>query len=174
MTSLISGLFAVAGGVILMGIYSALLPVSVAMILHGVAQAFSNGFRTWFFRNDIYWPLFWRYVIGSLFALAICFWISYIPSKDVVFLLLGFVAVVSVTIKLPKTMNIENPKTAVACGVSVTFMQIFSGVSGPLLDLFYLNTNMNRYQIIANKSLTQTFGHILKLSYYAVFLWRSI
>jgi uncharacterized membrane protein YfcA len=48
----------------------------------------------------------------------------------------------------------------------VTAAQLFAGASGPLLDVFYLNARLDRYQIIANKALTQTLGHLLKLVYY--------
>ncbi|MDP6374266.1 MAG: hypothetical protein QF921_03630 [Pseudomonadales bacterium] len=36
------------------------------------------------------------------------------------------------------------------------------------LDVFYLNTPLNRYQVIASKAITQTLGHVLKRIYYAL------
>jgi uncharacterized membrane protein YfcA len=53
------------------------------------------------------------------------------------------------------------------CGVLTTGCLISSGVSGPLLDVFYVKTSLNRYQIHATKGLTQTFGHIVKIGYFA-------
>jgi hypothetical protein len=44
-TSVISAVFGMAGGMILMGVYAIALPVQVAMILHGITQLFANGFR---------------------------------------------------------------------------------------------------------------------------------
>ena len=48
----------------------------------------------------------------------------------------------------------------------MTAAQLFAGASGPLLDFFYLHARLDRYQVVANKALTQTIGHMLKLVYY--------
>ena len=44
-TSFISGVLSMAGGMILMGIFSFFLAVPAAMMLHGITQPFSNGSR---------------------------------------------------------------------------------------------------------------------------------
>ena len=44
-TSFLSGIFGMAGGMILVGILLVLLPVPEAMMLHGVTQMASNGWR---------------------------------------------------------------------------------------------------------------------------------
>ena len=44
-TSLLSGIFGMAGGMILIGVLLVLLPVPEAMMLHGVTQLASNGWR---------------------------------------------------------------------------------------------------------------------------------
>ena len=44
-TSFLSGIFGMAGGMILIGVLLALLPLPEAMVLHGVTQMASNGWR---------------------------------------------------------------------------------------------------------------------------------
>ena len=44
-TSFLSGIFGMAGGMILMGLLLAMLPVATAMLLHGITQLASNGWR---------------------------------------------------------------------------------------------------------------------------------
>ena len=51
------------GGLILMGVLASLLPVGAAMVLHGLIQLTSNGYRAWLNRKDIQWPDC-RYIIG--------------------------------------------------------------------------------------------------------------
>ncbi len=63
-------------------------------------------------------------------------------------------------------LNVETPGTAFACGIVVTAAQLAAGASGPLLDVFYRNTKLDRLAIVATKALTQTLGHLLKLGYY--------
>ena len=52
-TSFLSGIFGMAGGMILVGILLVMMPVPEAMMLHGVTQLASNGWRG---------LLWWRYV----------------------------------------------------------------------------------------------------------------
>ena len=44
-TSFISGILGMAGGMILMGVLLALLPLPAAMLLHGISQLTANGWR---------------------------------------------------------------------------------------------------------------------------------
>jgi uncharacterized membrane protein YfcA len=67
-TAFISGIFGMAGGLILMGVLAALLPVATAMVVHGVVQMVSNGYRALLWRKYISWPVFGRYALGSLAA----------------------------------------------------------------------------------------------------------
>jgi uncharacterized membrane protein YfcA len=55
-----------AGGMILMGIFSLLLSIPAAMVLHGVAQTVSNGSRVWLYRRHICWSILLPYSIGAL------------------------------------------------------------------------------------------------------------
>ena len=52
-TSLLSGIFGMAGGMILIGVLLATMPVPEAMMLHGITQMASNGWRG---------LLWWRHV----------------------------------------------------------------------------------------------------------------
>ena len=45
-TSFISGIFGMAGGMILMGILLAFMPLAPAMVLHGLVQTASSGWRS--------------------------------------------------------------------------------------------------------------------------------
>jgi uncharacterized membrane protein YfcA len=54
--------------------------------------------------------------------------------------------------------------------LSVTSAQLLAGAAGPLLDLFYLNSGLGRETIVANKALTQTIGHLLRIFYYGAII----
>ena len=79
-TALLSGIFGMSGGMILMGVFTWLLPVAVAMILHGITQAGSNGYRAYLHRRHIYWPVLRGYVFGSAISVALFSWVAYVPS----------------------------------------------------------------------------------------------
>ena len=67
-------------------------------------------------------------------------------------------------------LDVRKRGTATVCGATVTGAQLLAGASGPLLDAFYLETDVDRRSIVATKAFTQTVGHIIKVGYY---LWIS-
>ncbi|MEM9624538.1 MAG: sulfite exporter TauE/SafE family protein, partial [Pseudomonadota bacterium] len=170
LTSALSGLLGMAGGMILMAILISLLPVAVTMLLHGVVQATSNGSRAWFLRRYINWSILRIYLIGAVAALALFSALTLIPSPGLVLILVGSFAWLARFSKQLRGLDITQPRTAISCGFVVTAAQLLAGASGPLLDVFYLNTPLNRQQIVANKAVTQTLGHLLKIFYYGLLL----
>jgi len=67
-TSFISGVFGMAGGMILISLLLSFMPVAPAMALHGISQIASNGARAWLWRQQILWPIMLRYAVGALAA----------------------------------------------------------------------------------------------------------
>ena len=167
-TALISGVFGMSGGMILMGVFTWLLPVAVAMMLHGITQAGSNGYRAYLHRRHIHWPVLRGYVFGSAISVALFAWIAYVPSAAVVFLALGSLPFIHRLFPKAAAVEITRPGAATASGVIVTAFQLLAGVSGPVLDIFYLKSPMTRHQVVATKAMTQTIGHLVKLGYFAV------
>ena len=50
----------------------------------------------------------------------------------------------------------------------VTSANLFAGAGGPVLDSFFSNSGLDRQVIVANKAITQTFSHSLRIVYYLV------
>ena len=165
-TSFISGVLSMAGGMILMGIFSFLLAVPAAMMLHGITQTFSNGSRVWWYRHHIRKVVLIPYTLGAFTILGIFSVTAFIPPAGLIFLLIGLFPFL--TRMLPKSFNldIEKPKIAFLSGLAVTLTQMLAGASGPVLDIFYLQSKLTKEEILGTKAVTQTFGHILKLIYY--------
>lgn len=40
-------------------------------------------------------------------------------------------------------------------------------MSGPLLDVFFVRAELDRFEVIATKAFTQAVGHVLKIVYFA-------
>ena len=81
-TSFISGIFGMAGGIIFMGVLAALVPVATAMIVHGAVQMVSNGYRAFLWRDHIDWHIFRRYATGSVLAVGLLFALSWRPDSN--------------------------------------------------------------------------------------------
>jgi uncharacterized membrane protein YfcA len=168
-TSVISGVFGMAGGMILMGVYAAALPVQVAMILHGVTQLFANGFRAFLLRDRIYTATLLWYALGALLAFGFFTWLALVVARPVLFLLLGGIPLTLSIVPKRLAPRFEDPRSALFCGALVTAAHLLAGVSGPLLDVFFVRaTQLDRFEVIATKAVTQTAGHAMKIIYFAL------
>jgi len=168
LTSVLSGVLGMAGGMILMAILVTALSVANAMILHGAVQATANGSRAWFLRTYIKWVLLPNYILGAIGAVAVFGLIALVPNPGLVLFLVGVFPWLARYSRSLNGLDVTRPLTTVTCGFVVTAAQLLAGASGPLLDVFYLNSPLSRQEIVANKALTQTIGHLLKILYYGL------
>lgn len=167
-TSVLSGVLGMAGGMILMAILVATLPVASAMILHGAAQFTANASRAWFLRSHIQWGILPWYAVGAFTVLGAFSILSLVPEAGVILLLIGLLSLSARFSGRLARLDITRPLTATMCGAIVTAAQLLAGASGPILDVFYLSSPLSRHAIVANKALTQAFGHTLKIGYYGI------
>ncbi len=166
-TSFLSGVFGMAGGMVLMGILIAVLPVSAAMVLHGTAQMTSNGWRALLWRRNTDYRIFGRYVLGLLAAGLLFSFIGLVPDRAVVLIGLGIVPFLAVLVPARYVPQASSRFGAEACGFINTCMQFIAGVSGPLLDVFFVRSHMDRRSVVATKAACQTLSHLAKLIYFA-------
>ena len=169
-TSMISGVFGMAGGLILMLILGQFLSVPAAMILHGVTQFFSNGWRAIIWRQWIDWRIIGLYTLGALPALVVPLVLAYVPSKPTMLILLGLTPYVSLAVPQAWTLDATKSAHAVTCGFVVAGLQLIAGVAGPLLDTFFVRSALDRRAVVATKAATQALSHTLKVGYYGVLL----
>ena len=172
-TALLSGIFGMAGGLILMGALALMLPVSAAFVTHGLLQLVANGWRAVLHRRFVDWRIVGWYALASLVAALVVALIGYMPSKPLVFLLLGLVPML---VWLPRKwirLDAAKPPHAFISGLMVTGLNLTAGVAGPLLDIFFVRTDLTRHQIVATKATTQVFSHLAKVAVYGAPLFAT-
>ncbi len=165
-TSFLSGIFGMAGGLILIGVLLALLPIQTAMVLHAVTQIASNGWRAFLWRKHVCWRPVGAYVFGCLVALAAWSLFRYVPSTPVAFIFLG---VSPFLIKLFPSDWQPDPESRLQgtlYGTACMTLMLLTGVAGPLIDSFFLDGKLDRREIVATKATCQIIGHALKLAYF--------
>ena len=162
-TSFLSGIFGMLGGLILMGLLLLVLPVPAAMSLHAVTQMASNGWRAFLWRRHLIWKVVPGYLAGALTTFGFFVWISYQPPSAAVYIFLGLVPIIAMAVPAKLAPDIQRRGASFIVGMAVTALHILAGVSGAVLDVFFIRTNLDRRQIVATKALTQTLGHLLKL-----------
>jgi uncharacterized protein len=165
-TSFLSGIVGMAGGMILMGILLALLPVPAAMVLHGATQMASNGWRALLWRRYIEPRIFLEFAAGALAALALAALVRFIPEKSTAYIVLGLTPFLAALIPAALRPNVDRRGHGFLCGLVCVSLQLTAGVAGPILDVFFVRAALDRRGIVATKAVTQTFAHALKLVYF--------
>src|SRR5580692_2948985 len=88
-SSFLSGVFGMAGGMILLGVLLVYFDVSVAMVVFSIIQFAANGWRAVLWRRYVRWPIFIHYVAGAAMAFVALRAVAYVPDKPTVYFLLG-------------------------------------------------------------------------------------
>lgn len=174
LTSFVSGMFGVAGGLILMGGLVYLLPVAQAMIVHGSAQFVSNASRAVLWRKFLVWRLIVQFTITSALCLAAFWFISFVPSKTLVLFILGGSTVGLFFVPAWLAPKITQPGVAYLCGILGTALILVAGVSGPFLDQFFVRTDLDRRATIATKAAMQSVSHVVKIVYFGSFAGSAL
>jgi uncharacterized membrane protein YfcA len=140
------------------------------MVLHGITQFTANGSRTLILRKHLMWRLLPGYILGASVAVAGFSALLFVPEASVVLILVGLFPWLARLQPKSSAFNITRPVSNIICGFSVTSAQLLAGAAGPLLDLFYLKSGLDRQTVVANKALTQTIGHLLRIFYYGAII----
>ncbi|MDP2782810.1 TSUP family transporter [Devosia sp.] len=168
-TSTLSGVFGMAGGLVLLGILLAILPVGTAIAVQGAIQIVANGSRAFLSRAYIDWKILGMICLGLLVAGIILFIVRYTPDLTTVCIAIGLLPIL---VWIPKSwleLDASKPLHAFFCGLLGGGLNLAVGVSGPTVDIFFIRTQMDRRKIIATKAATQVVSHAAKV----VFYWNA-
>ncbi|MFB9267022.1 TSUP family transporter [Bradyrhizobium erythrophlei] len=165
-TAFLSGLFGMAGGLILIGVLLAILPLPSAMVLHAITQMASNGWRAFLWRAHIRWRPVAVYLIGCALALGLWSITRYVPDKPVALLLLGVTPFMARLMPKGIKPNPDSVWQGTFYGSICMGLMLMTGVSGPLMDTYFLGGNFGRRETVATKATCQVASHLTKLIYF--------
>ncbi|HEV7291009.1 MAG TPA: TSUP family transporter [Devosia sp.] len=168
-TSTISGIFGMAGGLILLALLLTILPVATAIAVQGAIQIVANGSRAFFSRAHIDWPILGTISLGLVAVGAALFVLRYTPDLATVCIAIGLMPIL---VWLPTrwlALDASKPHHAFICGLMSGGLNLTVGVAGPSVDIFFIRTPMDRRKIIATKAATQVLSHGAKV----VFYWNA-
>jgi uncharacterized membrane protein YfcA len=159
-SSFVSGVFGMAGGMVLLGVLLAYFDVAAAMILFSIIQIFANGARAWQWRQYVLWPIFGWYVVGAALAFSLLF------DKAVVYLTLGLMPFAVEILPARMRPNIEWRGVPFVTGVLTTVIQVLAGVGGLFLDIFFQKSMLDRKTTSATKAVVQSLSHVVRGVYF--------
>ena len=150
-TSFLSGIFGMIGGLVLMGVLLLFLPVPAAMTLQ---------------HRHILWRILPGYLLGSACVFALLAWAQFSPPKAWVYLCLGIMPFAARLLPRAHAPDIRRKGAPMLVGALVMALHVLAGVSGAVLDMFFLGRDLDRRLVVATKAMTQSLGHAIKFGYF--------
>ena len=166
-TAALSATFGMLGGLVLMGAFTAVLPVPEAMVLHGLTQLVAHVSRVVTHRRSLRVGGLAAYGSGALVATGIAAMVAFTPGQAAIYLGLGAIPFIARLVPPSRWLDASTPAGAAVAGLVVVGTQSAFGVAGPLLDLFFLTSDLDRHGVVATKSATQVISQVLKVARFA-------
>jgi hypothetical protein len=135
-------------------------------MLHGITQLASNGWRALMWRREVDWRVFRGYLYGTIVTTIFFVLVKLVVSKPIALIAMGLTPFITLALPEKLHLNVERRGHATACGIICSTLSLTAGVSGPILDLFFVRSKMGRHAVIATKAMTQSLSHIMKIAYF--------
>lgn len=164
----LSGIFGMAGGQIVLAVLLYFMPVSAAMTMFSALMFSSGAWRAGLWRKHIDWSIAVRYVAGSMIGMALMLMILFVPTKPVVYLGLGLTPFIGDMLPKKWRPDITKRGMGLLCGFIAMILQITVGGAGNVLDMFFQNSPLTRYAIVATKAFTLLFSQLMRFLYFGV------
>ncbi len=165
-TAIVSGILGMAGGLILLGLLLALMDVAPTMVLLGFTQIASNGMRMVLWRKHVQWRLMVSFTLGALVAFAFMRALAFLPSKGLVYLMIGGLPFIMEVMPQRWLPEITRRGAPFLCGAIITALQMVGGTAGNVLAAFFQKSPLGRREIVATKAMMQLLGHGLRILYF--------
>ena len=143
------------------------MPLPTAMVLHAITQMASNGWRAFLWRAHIRWRPVFVYLIGCALALGalvdhpLC-----AGQADRAAAARRDAVHGAADAEEPQAQPRQHLRRARFYGFICMGLMLMTGVSGPLMDTFFLGGNFGRREMVATKATCQVASHFTKLIYF--------
>jgi uncharacterized membrane protein YfcA len=166
LSSFVSGVFGLAGGMILLGVLLVFFDVPTAMVLFSVIVTTANIWRVVIWWRYINWRIWTGYVAGGTIALVALRAVEFVPSKALVYFLLGLIPFAIEVLPRAWHPSIEWRGMPIVGGLITTTIQLLAGNGGVFLDIFFQKSRIDRHTTVATKSFCQSFGNLARILYF--------
>ncbi|NBV54780.1 MAG: hypothetical protein EBR79_03610 [Proteobacteria bacterium] len=164
--SLLSGVYGMAGGLVLLAVYLMFLPTAKVMLLHGLVMFVACAGRAVIARDQLLPSVL---ITGAVMAPLLCwFFISHevVLPKPLIYILVG---ITSFIVWLPPSkfsIPVGKKRGASVPTAASLIFTLSLGAAGPMIDAIFLQSGLNRAKIMANKAFLQVLAHGSKIIVY--------
>ena len=163
-TSVISGVAGMAGGVLLLSAMTFFLDIRSIVPIHGVVQMISNSSRCWYLRSHVRLDLFWPYLFGAPIGFILAYFILDNISQTHYLYLLVAILIFWALFKPKKFPEIRlKPYQWSILGIFAGLQSALVGATGPLLAVFFLRSDLTKEEIVSTKAMQQLTTHFMKI-----------
>lgn len=163
-TSMLSGVLGMAGGVTLVGIFSLFLAPAAVIPVHGVVQLVANATRTVAFLKDVRWSIFAWFSPPLIFGAVAGGWVRGEVGHDWFRPAIGAFVLAFLLWRRLMPRFAQPPLWIYApVGFAVGFLGLFVGATGPLIAPFFLRDDLAPKEVVATQAVCQAWGHLLKV-----------
>jgi|TARA_B100001250_G_scaffold407376_1_gene428023 uncharacterized membrane protein YfcA len=173
LTSLLTSIFSLGGGLIMLVALAQFFPPAVLIPLHGSVQLTNNLSRVFVYRNFFQWNLIRNILFSTFFGAFLA--INLFGSLSDNILLLFIAATILFLTWAPSNHSLFLAlKNDLSCGFVSGFAGIFVGANGPLVTACLRTKNLQPEILIANHGAIMVFQHLIKIILFSSFFSFSI
>jgi uncharacterized protein len=160
-TSLITAMFSLGGGMLMLAVLALVFPPAIVVPVHGAIQLGSNAGRAAVQRPHIQWRfVLWISLGGVLGAVAGGQFASMLP-ETVFQVIIALFVLLTTWLPQPKVVG-RSPSAQVLGGAVISAIGMVVGATGPLVAVF-IKGLADRRQLVATHAMLMTFQNTFKV-----------
>ena len=164
LTSTISALIGMGGGVLLLALMTLVLPYQLLIPIHGIAQLISNGTRSLLLKHHVRKDFFLAFLLGTPIGSVCAYYLlNTINDSSTYYLLLALLILYSIFKPKRLPSIVLSLKGWCVLGILASIVAPILGATGPFIAVFYVRDDLTKEQIIATKAAQQMLLHLLKI-----------
>ncbi len=160
-TSMITAMFSLGGGLLMVAILALAFPPAVVVPVHGAVQLGSNAGRAVVQRNHIQWQLIAWISLGAVPGVIVGGQFANLLPEYLFTLIIGCFVLITAWLPQPKIVG-ENRLVQLIGGAVISALSMIVGPTGPLLATF-IKGLADRRQLVATHATLMTIQNLLKV-----------
>jgi uncharacterized membrane protein YfcA len=173
LTSLLTSVFSVGGGLIMLIALAQSFSPATLIPLHGSIQLANNFSRTLVYREFVQWELIKHIVISTMFGALVGIFLFGTLSENLLLILIAS-TILFLTWTPIDNFILSVMKNDWFCGLISGFAGIFVGANGPLVTDYLRTKNLPPEVLVANHGAIMIFQHSVRIVLFTSFLSFSI
>jgi uncharacterized membrane protein YfcA len=172
-TSLLTSIFSLGGGLIMLVALAQSFSPGTLIPLHGAIQLSNNLSRTYVYKEFFKWHLIQNILIATIFgALVGILLFGAMPEQILIWLIAG--TILFLTWAPLDNLILSLMRNDWFCGFISGFAGIFIGANGPLVTAYMRTKNLSPESLIANHGAVMIFQHSIKILLFIYFFNFSL